>query len=220
MKEGDENYYIYLASPNFKDNDKSLNFSRMPARIGRVTNKDYLEIFLEALSQKLIAIGPFDNQLTAEKSKYISRKYGESGSTGTENDGKVPDELKTMAENWKSIKIDITDVQFNEKKDFVSCKLNIIFAPKYFDENTVQFISFGYSNKDTTITFSDGITVQGQSFQDNNPVISFNDGGSVSYSATIPYSAGKDMSIVVNSILFSNMNILDCEDFLLEFKPE
>jgi len=218
MKPNSEIYYFYYTEPLYTDNSKSLIFSRIPAAIASGTNLVFVEIFNVGKFFHKLVIGPFDNLLNAEKSKYISRKYGETGSEGSENDNKAPLELQNMAENWKSLKKDILDPQFNEAKDSVTIQLKIDFPTNYFEGNTTQVITFGYANKDTTYTFSDGITLQGESFRDNNKIISYDVGGSVSYFAKIPYSATKNSKILVKSTLFGGVDLLKCEDVLLNIE--
>jgi hypothetical protein len=220
LKIGNKEYFGYLTKPNIPEKGGTLSFERMAAHVSDMSIKQYFDVFFEGTTFELLLIGPFDNVITAEKSKYISRKYGEYGSGDTENNENIPEEIKFMAEAWKSVKIELSDSQFNQNKDTFSCKVNITFPPNYFEKEMTQIITFGYANNDTSINFPDGISLQGDAVRDNNTIISYELGGSVSYLLKTPYLQGKDPKIIVKSMILTDLNIFDCENIILGIKEE
>jgi hypothetical protein len=213
-------YYCYLTKPIIPEKGGTLGFERMAAHVTELSVKQYFDVFFEGTNFELLLVGPFDNLVTAEKSKYISRKYGEYGSGDIENGENIPDEIKFMAEAWKSVKIELTDSLFSQNKDTFSCKVNITFPPNYFEKEMIQIITFGYANNDTSIHFSDGLSLQGDVVRDNNSVISYEQGASVSYQLKIPYLKGMDSKIVVKSMILTDLNIFDCESKLIGIKED
>jgi len=216
----DSDYYCYFAKPFNNSDDTSIQLVRIPARTGRCTRSEFVDQLFEGLTMKMIAIGPFENRLTAEKSKYFYRKYGEQEAEGPENTEIKSEEMMTMAKKWDSLKIDVLERQFNENKDSVSIVLNIEFPPYYFEENMVQVIGFRNSINNNEKDCSDAITVQGVSFSDNNPVISYNEGGHVSYRTKIPADKNKKTQIIVKSTILSNREILECKEIAVDVEPQ
>lgn len=220
LKSSNKLYYFYFTEPLIPEKTKDLAFARIPARVGFGSNKEFLDIFLEGLTHQKLAIGPFDNLLIAEKSKYISRKYGELQIKGNETESKASPELKQMAENWNITKILLKEIRFNEKNDSVTCKLNINFVPEYFNKKVMQVIMLDYSIDNSTISLPIGFTFQGLEVEDNNPVVSIKDGRNFEFSVSIPYAAEKSTSLIIKSTLFSYTDMLNCDDIILEIKTD
>jgi hypothetical protein len=218
MAESGNEFYYYLTSPENSSENKQLRFERFPSAIADGNIRNFNELLIESITHQKLAIGPFSNYISAEKSKFIIRKYGEQDSKNQTKEIKVDDDLKKMAENWKSLKLELSANGF-EEKGMIQCNLNINFPAEYFGENALMVLSFGFLYNDTIFNFQDGVTIQGTKFYDNNRnYISYAYGGNANYAAWIPYFDWENTKFVVKGTLINNKDMMDCETVFLNVK--
>lgn len=213
----DKTYYMYMTKPVFDKNSKQVDFVRIPSRIARGSLKEFLEIYYESAFFQNLLIGPFPDYLTAEKSKYVFRKYGELKTKQNEKDAKPTDQLAEMANKWNKKAPEINVVKAIYDNNTISFKITITFPPKYFGKDVLQAVSPGIV-QNNNVVLSDGFTFNGTDFQDNNIFISYEKGGKYSYKVTFPYHKGKDVKLVLKSILFTNDCMLECNDIFIDIE--
>ncbi len=97
-----------------------------------------------------------------------------------------------MADKAKDIKYTVTPKPLEMHAGKVSVDVKGTIPPKYFDKKAKLVVTpaLKYANGETLFETK---TLQGEKFEDNNEVISWKEGGSFSYTDTIPYIA--DMRI-------------------------
>jgi len=129
--------------------------------------------------------------------------------------------LKKMADNAHLVTYSVSPSPLEMHAGMVPVSVNVTFPPKYFHKKAYLVISpFIVSDNDKTKELALKVrTIQGEKVKDNNPdVISYKNGGSVSYKDTVPYEAIYRMSdlelrISANAgaapIAFGNVKIAD-----------
>ena len=207
-------YYWFLTRLSFEDDGK-FSFNRIPARVAFGNNIEFIQMIHEAHGFMNFTIGPFGNHKNAEKAKYIFRKYGELGLSSKEN-GKISQELKSMAKNWENVKIELKNT-FNQNEKLNSqFNLEIDFPPKYFKHDVLQYIEIVLQDENHTILGTK--TLQGEDFQDNNPVISFSTGKKYSIKLDNTLLNTEYLKVTLKCILFSNTELLECKPLEVELK--
>lgn len=104
------------------------------------------------------------------------------------------DPLKKMADESKvSRKVTPSPLEMHAEK--VPIQISMSFPPKYFDKNAYLIITpFLKSDDKKAEKQFKSQTLQGENVKDNNPIISFDNGGSYNYHDTIPYEDAYRMS--------------------------
>ncbi len=128
--------------------------------------------------------------------------------------------LKKMADNAHLVTYSVTPNPLEMHAGMVPVSVNVSFPPKYFYKKAYLIISpYIVSDADKTKEIKlDTKTLQGEKVKDNNDIISYKNGGSVSYKDTFPYEAVYRMSdlelrIEANAgkepVAFGNVKIAD-----------
>lgn len=205
-----DTYYFYITNPVQDGNSKNFTFQRIPARIASGSILEFVQILYESSMFNKLAIGPFNNHLTAEKSKYIFRKYGELSYEGQNIDQNKLDTLKIMAEKWKNLEI---KNYIAIEEDVSAGNVKFEFPKYYFNEDVIQQVTFGVTYKNRKTYATEGTSFQGELVQDNNGIVPFANGRKVKYAFTLPEGSSEDIyKIFIRSTLFSNTVMLNCED--------
>lgn len=94
--------------------------------------------------------------------------------------------LDKMADKAKDIKYTVTPNPLEMHAGKVAIDVKGAIPPKYFDKKALLVVTpaLKYANGETLLKTK---TLQGEKYQDNNEVISWKNGGSFSYTDTIPY---------------------------------
>jgi tetratricopeptide (TPR) repeat protein len=94
--------------------------------------------------------------------------------------------LKKMADKAQELKNNVTPNPLEMHAEKVPVKFNGTIPPKYFDKKAILVITpvLKYNTGEYTLKTK---TLQGEKVEDNNPVISYDNGGSFEYADTIPY---------------------------------
>lgn len=200
--------YFFFSKINFND-DGSIIFERMPARVANGSIKDFLLIVNVGLPLNLLAIGPFNNQLNAEKAKYISRKHGELNYSAKKN-GQISADLEKMAQQWKGVKIELKKGE--EKKETFIARIH--FPAKYFKKDAVQYIKIVSMGKVQT-TLGEN-TFQGEEFRDNNIFVSFDKGCIYEFKLKEVNRTSEENKIILKSTIFTDTEIFECEPIELK----
>ncbi len=104
-------------------------------------------------------------------------------------------ELKKMIKNADQVQYKTNPNPLEMHADKVPVDVTVTFPPKYFGKKVKLVISPYLKADDGSkeIRFKEQ-TLQGEKFLDNNPTISYKDGGSFKFSDTIPYEEALRMS--------------------------
>ncbi len=124
--------------------------------------------------------------------------------------------LNKMQENAGDVSYQVTPDPLEVHADEVDVKIDVKYPEKYFNKNAILTLTpvLKYEGGETTY---EAKTVQGEKVEANNQVIS-TDGGSVSYTGTVPYSKDMMMSDLVvrveaelkgNSMIFDDYKLAD-----------
>ena len=211
-----DTYYWYLSRIRLDENDGSPIFERIPARVANGSLEDFLHLKYEGLSFINFAIGPFRNHLNAEKSKYIFRKYGELNSNESENNSDVPKELKEMAQKWKNKAVKISASIIEVKENEAKVKITLTFPKEYFEKNTVQYFEPALMENEKITFLKGGFTFQGETFEDNNEVVSYEKVSTMSFNFKMPNSKTTSHKILLMSGLITNTYMFKCENIYIE----
>ncbi len=94
--------------------------------------------------------------------------------------------LKKMADKASELKNNVTPNPLEMHAEKVPVKFNGTIPPKYFNKKAILVITpvLKYGTSEYTLKTK---TLQGEKVEDNNPVISYDNGGSFDYVDTIPY---------------------------------
>ena len=94
--------------------------------------------------------------------------------------------LDKMADKAKDIKYTVTPNPLEMHAGKVAVDIKGTIPPKYFDKKALLVVTpaLKYANGETLFKTK---TLQGEKYEDNNEVISWKEGGSFSYTDTIPY---------------------------------
>ena len=101
--------------------------------------------------------------------------------------------LNKMKETANLIKYTVTPDPLEDHADVVALDIKGNFPAKFFNKKALVTATpvLVFDGGETAF---DPKTLQGESVQENNDVINFENGGSFSYSSTIPYSDGMQLS--------------------------
>jgi hypothetical protein len=209
-----DEFYSYFVKPQIDKDKKTVWFKRMPARVDYRTIPQFIELMHEGFIFELFLVGPFTDYILAEKSKYISRKYGEAGFEGKETTPDEGNELYEMARNWESIPVKATATDMEEDSLHVLITIEISFPEGYFNENTMQALSFSCNMNDQLIYLGDQ-TIQGPGVLDNNMVIWKQQEKMFPMRTKLAKSNINNGSVIIKSILISDLNLIDCKDRII-----
>lgn len=213
FKDHDE-FYSYFVKPQIDADKKTVSFKRIPARIGFGTIPQFIEVMHEGLTFELFLVGPFTDYILAEKSKYISRKYGEAGFEGKETTPAEGNELYIMARNWKTIPVKAIATEIKEDSLHVLITIEISFPEGYFNENAMQALSFSFKNKDQMLYLGDQ-ALQGPGVKDNNVVIWKQQEKMFPMRTKLPKSDINDGLVIIKSLIINDLSLIDCEDRII-----
>ena len=103
--------------------------------------------------------------------------------------------LDKMADRAKELSNNVTPNPLEMHADKVPVKIAGTIPPKYFDKKAILVVTpvLKYNTGEYTLKTQ---TLQGEKVEDNNPVISYDDGGSFNYSDEIPYTDDMRVSVL------------------------
>jgi tetratricopeptide (TPR) repeat protein len=139
--------------------------------------------------------------------------------------------LKKMADKASELGNNVTPNPLEMHGEKVPVKLAGKIPPKYFDKKSILVITpvLKYNTGEYTLKTK---TLQGEKVEDNNPVISYKEGGSFDYSDTIPYvddmrvselelrmkaSRGDEEADIINVVVAKGVNVTPR---LVKYGPE
>jgi hypothetical protein len=95
--------------------------------------------------------------------------------------------LKKMADKASELKNNVTPNPLEMHADKVPVAIAGVIPPKYFDKKAILVVTpvLKYGTAEYALKTQ---TLQGEKVEDNNPVISYKEGGSFNYSDVIPYT--------------------------------
>jgi len=129
--------------------------------------------------------------------------------------------LKKMADKASELKNNVTPNPLEMHAEKVPVKIAGTIPPKYFDKKAILVVTpvLKYNTGEYTLKTQ---TLQGEKVEDNNPVISYDNGGSFDYNDTIPYvddmrvselelrmkgSRGDEEADIINVIVAKGVNV-------------
>jgi len=171
----DDTYSFFYIKPIGDKLTQSINLERIPSRVTSGNIEDFMYLLIEGFSFERFAIGPFDNYELAEKSKFAYRKNTEA-SSGSQPDSINSMSLKMMAKKWKSLNLEIIKQADNKDVNNSTFRFNTKFPRKYFVPNAFQVVTIKAFYAQPSNNSSNSFTLQGDAVDDNNPVISYDQG--------------------------------------------
>ncbi len=99
--------------------------------------------------------------------------------------------VKKMVKDASNVKYNVTPNPLEMHAGKVSMAINVTFPPKYFNKKAYLVITpylVSDIDKESEIAFKSQ-TLQGEKVQDNNPMISYKEGGSYRYVDTLDYNS-------------------------------
>ncbi len=103
--------------------------------------------------------------------------------------------VKSMAKNFDKVELKSTPDPLEEKGDSVTLNVTGTFPPKYFNKKAVMCFQPVMKYEGGEKRF-DPIKFKGESVAGDGELVSYKNGGSFTYSSTIPYEEGMEVSEV------------------------
>ncbi len=103
--------------------------------------------------------------------------------------------VKSMAKNFDKVELKATPDPLEEKGDSVKLNVTGTFPPKYFNKKAVMCFQPVMKYEGGEKKFAP-IKFKGESVAGDGELVSYKNGGSFTYSSTIPYEEGMDVSEV------------------------
>ncbi len=110
---------------------------------------------------------------------------------------------KKMAENFDKVQLAAIPTPLEEKGDSVTVTINGTFPPKYFDKNAVMCFTpvLKYDGGETAF---ETMNFKGEAVPGDGTLVSYSNGGSFTYTSTIPYSEAMNVSeLVVSPVIYT-----------------
>ncbi len=207
--------FYYTSKIRNVHRQSKLIYERSPARVAKASMKDFKEAAFECLEVLNLLCGPFSTQLEAEISKFYQRLYGEenSGSNGLRNSKRA---LNKMANNFSTLKPTDLSIKYDNAKEDSVFSFSLLIPPKYFDKHSILVLSPKLELENGTILSLPEQTLQGEKVEDNNPVIDFAKGGSLSfYDSSRRY--GNIQKLTIKGTFFNNEFFMAGKDIEVSF---
>jgi len=209
------NYTFFYIKPVYYDNEMSLQ--RIPARVTTGTEQEYMDMLKEGLNFEKLAVGPFIEYESAERSKYACMKSSKM-ETDHETDSIKNRSLRLMAKRWKSLDRRITKKSESKEEKRISYRFSMKIPRLYFAPDAVQVVTITASF-DNSNSSSRSFTLQGDRVIDNNRVASF-DMGTV-YIIVLDYAIEekeKVESFIFESFVYDDNEIIELDPVVVKMK--
>jgi len=211
-------YTFFFIKPVAEDYTQELSFQKIPCRVTTGSLDDFMGMLDEGMGFEKIAIGPFYNYESAEKSKFVYLKNGtEPGDP--EADSLKNKELRMMAKRWKDLDLSITKKSVDKESNRTIYRFSTKFSRRYFAPDAFQVISIkaSYSNSSQSSSYS--FTLQGDNAIDNNPSVSNAMG--TTYINVLDFDMFPDTKIdgfLFESFIYNNEDLIELEPIYYEIK--
>jgi len=128
--------------------------------------------------------------------------------------------VKKMADNFDEVQMAVTPSPLEEKGDMVAVTITGTFPPKYFDKKAVMCMTpvLKYEGGETEF---ETMSFKGEAVEGEGTMISYQNGGSFTYTAEVPYDPAMNVSELYVQPVFYEYNgevFEDCDDALTSGK--
>jgi len=212
------NYSFFYVKPLEADSNMEVKFERIPSRITTGTINDFGAMFSEGLGFDKLAIGPFSEYESAEKSKFTFRKNDDIG-IESKLDSTKSRNLKTMARKWKSIKLVMAKAIIDKNTDQVKVRFSTNFPARFFPVDAVQVIKVTATYDDAFETSNTCFSLQGEEVIDNNYAVSFvSNTVYINYLYFDKFGAGKIKGFFFESFIYNDNDIIELDPIYVPYK--
>ena len=103
------------------------------------------------------------------------------------------DKIKKMSESFDEVQLKVTPSPLEERGDSVEITIKGTFPPKYFDKNAVMCFTpvLTYDGGETEF---ETMNFKGENVEGDGVLISYDNGGSFTYTSKVPYDPAMDVS--------------------------
>ncbi len=110
---------------------------------------------------------------------------------------------KKMAENFDKVQLEAIPSPLEERGDSIEVTIKGTFPPKYFDKNAIMCFTpvLKYEGGETAF---ETMNFKGENVTGDGTLVSYSNGGSFTYTSTIPYDPAMDVSeLVVTPVVYT-----------------
>lgn len=211
-------YTFFFIKPVAEDYTQDISFQKIPCRVTTGSLEDFMGMLDEGLGFEKIAIGPFYNYESAEKSKYVYLKNG-AGAEGPDVDSLKNKELMSMAKRWKNLDLEIKKKSVDKESNRTIYRFSTKFPRHYFAPDAFQVISIKASYSNSAQSSSYSFTLQGDRVIDNNPSVSVTMG--TTYINVLDFDMYPDTKIdgfLFESFIYNDEDLIELEPIYYEIK--
>lgn len=217
-KDDRNDYAFFFIKPVAEDFTREISFEQIPCAVSIGAYADFMAVLNEGAYFKQLAVGPFYNYESAEKSKFVYLKNAQ-GFSDESADSLKSEELKVMAKKWKHLRLQISKKSDDKENNKIIYRFSTRFPRRYFAPDAFQVISIkaNYSNSSQSSSFS--FTLQGEDVVDNNPSVSSAMG--TTYINVLNLNDYPDTEIVgflFESFIYNNAELIELEPIYYEVK--
>ncbi len=211
-------YSFFYTKPILSDTVSNICFERIPARVTIGNQNDFIGMLGEGLNFENLAIGPFYEYESSERSKFVFRKNGEN-SEMNKTDSLNAIALANMAKRWKSLKFQIAKKSEDKETNTFIYRISTNFHKGYFSADAYQVIKITASYNDSFETSSSCFTLQGDDVIDNNYSIASK--SNTIYINMLQFannSPSKLNGFFIESFIYNNFNLIELDPVYVEAK--
>ena len=115
------------------------------------------------------------------------------------------DKIKKMSESFDEVQLNVTPSPLEEKGDSVEVTIKGTFPPKYFDKNAVMCFTPVLTYDGGEVEF-ETMNFKGENVEGDGVLISYDNGGSFTYTSKVPYDPAMDISELSVAPVFYKYN--------------